>query len=252
MRAEPLEDQRPLGKCRGLNLDSPDAATCLLATSEGRYLLKCWIETGCVSCNGSWLDTVTAENTLEGILVRDSSCLEELCLRGFGACKKCFAAANRTKFYNSLREWVLRIKYVDMAHITLEGNAEAQSRLAAEILEVWPETEIECLKTISYPAMVAKCRLVWLRIPVSRMNAAMQTFVNRSLRYLTPTMLAGVNQDVKHQVTSYIDALSRGDLDKQESKAIATWKYLELLGWVDKLDLCVCHGSSIIQYPWDN
>lgn len=182
-----------------------------------------WIQSGCVAIKGAILESATAKLDGDDIILRDSGCNDDqpqLCKRGISCCKRCAAAADRTKFLTALQDWALKIRYVDMAHVTLGGNKEEQQKLAQEILELWPHTQEENLGEITYSAMVSKCRLAWMRVPICKQNDAMKVFLSRSLKYLTPMVLAGIGPEIKEQITSYIDCLSRGDLDPHETKAI--------------------------------
>ena len=126
----------------------------------------------------------------------------------------------RKKSFAQMKEWALRICLVDLCHVVLKGDSEGQKELASFIKDNFPEMESENLESASYPSLIGRCRLIFMRIASSRQNPALQSFISRSIKYLSPQMLVGVDASVKHRVQNYIDALASGKLQPEESQAL--------------------------------
>ncbi|CAK8995234.1 Uncharacterized protein SCF082_LOCUS4261 [Durusdinium trenchii] len=225
LRAESLDQ---LESCNGLILSSETGRKTLLGVEEGHVpkYVELWLNSGCIAVISSILDSVHVSRTPQNeILVRDASCLQEpapglSCVRGYSCCKQCLTAANKPKIVAAIKEWALKIAHVDLLHITLQENQEEQAQQADFMKKLFPELRHEQLHSITYADLIVKVRGMFLHIPMGKQNAGLQSFISRSLKFLTPKMFAGVPPQVKCQLSTYVDALTSGKLDSQESVAL--------------------------------
>ena len=211
-----------LPKCSGINLSGDESKNSLMAAADFQNMLRIWIEAGCIGVMGSLTESVVAKLQGEDIVIYDSLCHQDPCFarRGHTSCQRCENVINKTKLVSCISEWAMKIKSVDLAHLLLQGDRKKQQEIAEVMENMWPELRCEELGAISYSAMIAKCRLMFMRVPLSKQNLALKNFIGRSIRYLTPTVMAGVDPAIKQKVLTYVDALGSGSLDHRESSAV--------------------------------
>lgn len=187
-----------------------------------------WVAAGCPAVIGSALDTISikeAEVPSESFILRDALCLKKkdlLVTRGGNSCKFCLSAANRKKCLQLVQEWSYRITMVDLTHVILVGDQVEKASLCAKLRQLFPELARDDLESMTYSTAVMKARNLFLHIPMARQNSALNTFISRTLRFLTPTIMAGVTPEVKDTISNYVDAVAEGRLGVHESEAIAS------------------------------
>ena len=168
--------------------------------------------------------TTDGEGHEADIRVQDAACKQKgdmYCVRGMSCCKQCFSAASRTACVKLIRQWSLRISFTDLTHIALSGNASDQSDHASWMKTLFPEVALEDLGCMGYPSLILKTKNLFMHIGTSKQNRALQAFIARSLRFLSPTMVTGVSGEARSQVVSFVDALASGKVLPHESEAIA-------------------------------
>lgn len=147
-------------------------------------------------------------------------------MRGMGCCKSCLNAAPRANCVQHIKQWALRICFTDLTHIALTGDKVEQLSQVNFMKNMFPELKQEPLEVLPYSELVTKTRNLFMHIGVSRQNRALQSFLARSLKFLTPTMVAGLSPDVRSQVVHFVDAVAEGKVLPHESKAIVLWQSL--------------------------
>lgn len=144
----------------------------------------------------------------------------QMCERGRDACKQCLMAGNRTKVMATIREWCVRISFVDLTHCALKHSRSEQAAQANFMKEMFVELQHEPLATTEFKDLLTRSRNMFMPIGTNRQNEALQTFIQRSLKFLAPKMIVGVAPEVRGQVFDYVDALSDGRLLPHESSAL--------------------------------
>lgn len=217
-----------LQPCKGLVLQSHDGSSTKMGEAIFLPVIRQWLEAGCPAVVNSALDTICvtldAESHEADIRVRDAACKEAgdmQCTRGMSCCKQCFAAANRANCVKLIRQWSLRISFVDLTHIALSGNASDQVEYASWMKSLFPEVAFDDLDCMGYPSLVLKTKNLFMHIATSRQNRALQAFISRTLKFLSPTMVTGVSAEARSQVVAYVDAVACGKVLPHESEAIA-------------------------------
>ena len=209
--------------CTGLRLSSATGSGTQMGSPEMLPLVKLWVDAGCIACLGSALETLSAKLTEDGdIIIRDTGCQKSEAskvFRGGDSCNLCVQAANRPKACSLVRDWAKRISVVDLLHTTL-GSKQEQLCQANQMVAWFPEMVHDQLHGISYSNAVTKARNMFIHIATSKQNAALQNFIGRSLKFLSPTLIAGVPAEHQKEISSFVDALAEGRLQGHESKAI--------------------------------
>lgn len=215
--------------CKGLILQSEFGPKTLFGLPENERMLRIWLGSGCIAVQGSVIESVKLREDSAGKLVlQDAQCVAlsetspELCLQGKGCCKRCLAAANRSKAFCQMTDWAMKISLLDYTHMILEGNRAAQEEQVHLMMSLFPQMQCEDLPSMSFATAVLRTRKNFMFVPTCKQNNALKSFLSRCVRYLTPTMIAGVDPDTKSKLVCYLDALSRGELQSDESLAIVS------------------------------
>eukprot|EP00435_Cladocopium_sp_Y103_P014851 s521_g3.t1 len=223
-------DREGIKICSGLNLSTETGEATAFGSGQNPRLLKLWVRSGCIAVLGSGIESLQVSlNAAGDIVVRDAQCEQHSApgsfqIRGKDACKYCIGAANKSKSMKIIREWCVRITHVDLAHCALQSQQADQSAQAAFMKDLFPELREKSLEAVDYSTLCEKVRGMFLHIPTCKQHEALTSFVSRSVKYLTPKMLAGVSDDVKKKIATYLEKLTAGDLLEQESIAIDSWQ----------------------------
>lgn len=222
MQSDLVDD---LGICTGLSLDTIEGR-CSFGDRVAQDLLHMWINAGCIGVVGSCLESLKVSITSQGTLhLRDATCEANntggfLRVRGQPCCRACLQAANRDKVLEQIREWCHRIGMVELVHVMLAESAKQLEVAVQRLEESMPQFPWADYGKMSYPILVQKVRSIFLRIPTAKQNEALKSFIGRSIKFLTPTMIAGLDGDVRGKIISYVEALSKGRILPNESAAI--------------------------------
>ena len=185
-----------LACCAGLDLSSTDGVRSLLGGDPGRQIVDIWLKSGGIAVTGSPLDSVKIFESNGTVYVQDNAC-SGFCGRGRDSCRGCLVAASRSKLFACIREWSLRITYVDLTHAALGQDSERQQFQADLMKHLFLEVRAENLESAEFADLILKTRNMFMHVAVSRQNEALKTFISRALKYLQPKMLAGVSREVR-------------------------------------------------------
>ena len=222
--------------CQGLPLATEDGKSTEMGHPRVLDMLDMWLRAGCIGAKGSLVETfVLSEDTSGYLVVRDQKCIQagaqSLCQRSRSSCKQCLLAANRSKAIETIKEWCIRIGYVELSHIALSGSRKEQHEKADWLKAMFPHLCKEPLETMPYTTLVTQARGMFMSLATNRQNAGLQRFIGRSLRFLQPKMLAGIDDDQKGKVLEFVDALGNGSLEPGESKAIVPGLSFSMFQW---------------------
>lgn len=200
-----------LPPCSGIRLKSADAEATPMSMYDFMPLMKLWVEAGCIAVHGSCLESIcvsVVDGDADDFRVQDINCKASgtsTCMRGMGCCKSCLNAAPRANCVQHIKQWALRICFTDLTHIALTGDKVEQLSQVNFMKNMFPELKQEPLEVLPYSELVTKTRNLFMHIGVSRQNRALQSFLARSLKFLTPTMVAGLSPDVRSQVVHFVE-----------------------------------------------
>ncbi|CAK9063241.1 unnamed protein product [Durusdinium trenchii] len=229
-RQQGVEDLEGLPLCNGLDLESEEGSCTSFGNPDMLSLVRLWLGTGCIAVEGSALSSIFVKNAAPpstGIIIQDESCAtggQSHVLRGGTCCRQCLSAANRKKCIDLVKEWAFRVSFADLTHTCLLPDRTEQLCQASWMKSAFPEVADQPLENISYHEACSRTRNLFMHIPVSKQNAALVSFIGRSLKFLTPSMIAGLSDEMKKKVVTYVDALASGKLQPYESSA------MELIG----------------------
>lgn len=211
-----------LEKCSGLDLCADGRHTLLGQIPD---ILRLWIWSGCIQVKMSVLEKVLVFCKADGqLVVQDAACFEDstrLRVRGKSCCSACLAVADRAKVVQSIREWSLRISFVDLTHSILHGD-QKEILQQAELMKLYfPELEsASSLASMCYKDAYTRTRNYFMCIPFASQTQALKDYVSRSLKYLTPGLVCGLPSAVRKQANIYIESLVSGQLQQRETDAM--------------------------------
>lgn len=214
-------DDLPL--CTGLPLGSDVGQQTPWGTTSMQQIAELWARAGCIGVKGAVTETVILkEISGAGLVLKDVSCEEQpkQIIRGGKCCATCWSAAHRKKLVTVVREWSYRIAMTDLTHCTLMSDRTEQINQANFIRSHFPEDDSADLASLSYSNAILKTKQMFLHIPVAKQNDSLRSFISRSLKFLSPTMVVGLSSEVKTKIQHYVEALAEGRLQQQDSDAI--------------------------------
>lgn len=219
-----VEADGPLKACTGISLQSEDGKS--TALSKILNLVQPWMQNGSIHVFKSVLEKLVFKIKSNGeVVVQDSSCSEagnHLQARGQSCCKACLLAADRGKTASCIKDWCLRIAWVDLTHLILQEDTKEVANHVEFMKATWPELAHEPLLSLTYREAFNRARNFFQHIPLSVQSASLKAFVSRNLRYLTPVLVCGAAGDVQKQARAYVVALESGKVAEHEKEAIAS------------------------------
>lgn len=208
--------------CKGLDLTSDLGQRTLMG--QMLDLVSIWLRNGGIRVKNSVLDKAVIWSRFDGvIMIQDASCSEDsqrLQARGKTCCDSCYGIAGRPKIANCIKEWCLRIGFVDLTHLILQGDPLEIANHVQHLKESFPQLSSEALATLPYRDAYTRARNYFLSIPMAIQSQSLKDYLARSLKYLTPGIVAGLDPTVHKQVTNYVQALESGRMQEHEKEAM--------------------------------